>query len=132
MSAGDGMEESKRGRESQFANLVRAYRKAHIGKGPEKIKITFSGNWVIAHMSGNLSPVERFIASTEQGRMMIWQARTHMIKELYSQIPPKEMEELVGAKFVQLFTDINVEKDETVSVFVFDKPIDETDIIHHI
>lgn len=124
------MEESKRGREQQFANLVRSYRKNHIGKGPEKIKITFSGNWAIAHMSGNLSPVERFIASTEQGRMMVWQARTHMIKELYSQRPPKEMEELVGAKFVQLFTDINVEKDETVSVFVFDQPIDDSDTMH--
>lgn len=126
------MGDAKRGRELQFANLVRSYRKNHIGKGPEKIKITFSGNWAIAHMSGNLSPVERFIASSEQGRMMIWQARTHMIKELYSQTRPKEMEELVGAKFVQLFTDINVEKDETVSVFVFDRPIDGSDTMHTI
>lgn len=124
------MDDIIRRREQQFANLVRSYRKNHIGKGPEKIKITFSGNWAIAHMSGNLSPVERFISSTEQGRMMIWQARTHMIKELYNETPPKDMEELVGAKFIQLFTDINVEKDETVSVFVFDRPIDGTDVMH--
>lgn len=32
------MEESRRDREQAFANLVRAYRKNHIGKGPEKIK----------------------------------------------------------------------------------------------
>lgn len=54
---------------------------------------------------------------------MIWQARTQMIKELYNHIRPVEMEELVGAKFERLFTDINVENDEVISVFVFDRPI---------
>ncbi|ADG05836.1 DUF2294 domain-containing protein [Kyrpidia spormannii] len=118
------MEESRRDREQAFANLVRAYRKNHIGKGPEKIKVTFFGNWAIAHMAGSLSPVERFIARTDQGRMMIWQARTHMIKELYQQTRPVDMEALVGANFVKLFTDIDVDQDEVVSVFVFDRPID--------
>lgn len=75
-------------------------------------------------MAGSLSPVERFIARTDQGRMMIWQARTHMIKELYQQTRPVDMEALVGANFVKLFTDIDVDQDEVVSVFVFDRPID--------
>ncbi|CAB3393255.1 conserved protein of unknown function [Kyrpidia spormannii] len=96
------MEESRRDREQAFANLVRAYRKNHIGKGPEKIKVTFFGNWAIAHMAGSLSPVERFIARTDQGRMMIWQARTHMIKELYQQTRPVDMEALVGCEFCKI------------------------------
>nr|WP_110925700.1 DUF2294 domain-containing protein [Planococcus massiliensis] len=112
-------------REQQFANLVRAYRKKHVGKGPEKIKVTFQNNWAIAHMSGSLSPVEHFMIQNENGRDMIRQARTQMIKELYNQIPPTDMEELVGAKFEKLFTDIHVEDDEVISIFVFDQPIDE-------
>lgn len=59
----------------------------------------------------------------ENGKNMIWQARTQMIKELYNQIRPIEMEELVGAKFEKLFTDINVDDDEVISIFVFDQPI---------
>jgi len=109
--------------ELQFANLVRSYRKKHIGKGPEKIKVTFQKNWAIAYMSGSLSAVEHFILQNENGQNMIWQARTQMIKELYNHIRPVEMEELVGAKFERLFTDINVENDEVISVFVFDRPI---------
>ncbi|MGI2326771.1 DUF2294 domain-containing protein [Planococcus sp. YIM B11945] len=110
--------------EQQFANLVRSYRKKHVGKGPEKIKVTFHNNWAIASMSGSLSTVEQFIIQNEDGKNMIWQARTQMIKELYNQIRPTEMEELVGAKFEKLFTDINVENDEVMSIFVFDRPID--------
>lgn len=34
------------------------------------------------------------------------------------------MEELVGANFVKLFTDVNLEDDEVVSIFVFDKSIE--------
>lgn len=110
--------------EQQFANLVRSYRKKNVGKGPEKIKVTFHNNWAIASMSGSLSTVEHFILQNENGKNMIWQARTQMIKELYNQIRPIEMEELVGAKFERLFTDIDVDHDEVISIFVFDRPLD--------
>lgn len=110
--------------EQQFANLVRAYRKQHIGKGPEQVKVTFKDCWAIVHMKGSLSPVEKFIAETEEGHMMIWQARTQMIKDLYKKVRPIDLEDLVGATFVTLFADINVEEDEAISIFVFDKPID--------
>ena len=110
--------------EQQFANLVRSYRKQHIGKGPEKIKVSFHGTWAIAYMNGSLSPVEKFIAQTEEGHTMIWQARTQMVKQLYEKVRPSDLEELVGAKFLKLFADINVEDDEAISIFIFDKPID--------
>lgn len=72
------------------------------------------------------SPVEKFITQSEEGRKMIWQARTRMIKDLYSQLAPTDMEELVGAKFVKLFTDVDLDKDEVVSIFVFERSIDGT------
>ncbi|MYL43532.1 DUF2294 family protein [Virgibacillus massiliensis] len=110
--------------EQQFANLVRSYRKKYVGKGPEKIKVMFQGNWAIAHMSGSLSNIEHFFMQNEDGLNMVRQARTQMIKELYDHIQPTEMEELVGAKFEKLFTDIHVESDEVISIFVFDQQID--------
>lgn len=35
-----------------------------------------------------------------------------------------KLETLVGAKFVKLFTDIDLANDEVVSIFVFDKSIE--------
>ena len=34
------------------------------------------------------------------------------------------MEELVDAKFIKLFTDVDLADDEVVSIFVFDKSIE--------
>ena len=108
----------------QFANLVRSYRKSYIGKGPEQVKVFFKDNWAICHMTGSLSKVENFYLRHKDFQSMLKSGRTEEIKELYKQKPPVEMEELVGANFVKLFTDVNLEDDEVVSIFVFDKSIE--------
>lgn len=108
----------------QFANLVRSYRKSYIGKGPEQAKVFFKDNWAICHMTGSLSKVENFYLRNKDFQSMLKYGRTEEIKELYKQKPPVEMEELVGANFVKLFTDVNLEDDEVVSIFVFDKSIE--------
>ncbi|GGG90080.1 DUF2294 domain-containing protein [Staphylococcus pragensis] len=109
----------------QFANLVRAYRKSYIGKGPENIKVFFKDNWAICHMTGSLSKVENFYLQNKDFTSMLKQGRTEEIKDLYKRQPPKEMEELVGAKFVKLFTDVDLENDEVISIFVFDQSIED-------
>lgn len=108
----------------QFANLVRSYRKSYIGKGPEQVKVFFKDNWAICHMTGSLSKVENFYLRNKDFQSMLKYGRTEEIKELYKQKSPVEMEELVGANFVKLFTDVNLEDDEVVSIFVFDKSIE--------
>ncbi|PNZ44770.1 DUF2294 domain-containing protein [Staphylococcus simulans] len=118
---------AKQNKTQAFANLVRAYRKEHIGKGPEQIKVFFKDNWAVAHMIGSLSKVENFYLRNTQSKefeRMLKFGRTEEIKQLYNQHPPTEMEELVGAKFVKLFTDVNLEDDEVISIFVFDRNIE--------
>jgi uncharacterized protein YbcI len=111
--------------EAEFSNLVRAFRKRHMGKGPEKIKTTFCKNWAICEMQGNLSPVEKFIATAEDGKQMVRAARTEMVKEMYRKNHPAEMEELLGAKFLDLFVDIDIDKDLGMSIFVFDQDLEK-------
>lgn len=111
--------------EAEFSNLVKAYRKRHMGKGPEKVKTVFCKQWAICEMEGNLSPVEKFIATADDGRQMLRTARTEMVKEIYRTHPPVEMEELLGAKFLNLFVDIDIQKDVGMSVFVFDQDLEK-------
>jgi uncharacterized protein YbcI len=96
-----------------------------MGKGPSQIKTTFCKNWAISEMEGNLSPVEKFIATSDDGKQMLRAARTEMVKDIYRNNPPVEMEELLGAKFVELFVDINIEKDKGMSIFVFDEDLEK-------
>lgn len=111
--------------EAEFSNIVRAFRKRHMGKGPSQVRTTFCKNWAICEMEGNLSPVEKFIASAEDGKQMVRSARTEMVKEIYRKHHPVEMEELLGAKFLDLYVDIDLEKDYGISIFVFDQNLEE-------
>lgn len=111
--------------EAEFSNLVRSFRKKHMGKGPSMIKTTFCKNWAICEMEGNLSPIEKFISSSDEGRHMLREARTEMVKEIYRKTPPVEMEEFLQCKFVELFVDIDIERDFGMSIFVFDENIEE-------
>ncbi|MFC4768401.1 DUF2294 domain-containing protein [Effusibacillus consociatus] len=110
--------------EAEFSNLVRAFRKRHMGRGPTKVTTTFCKNWAICEMEGNLTAVEKFIASADEGKQVLRSARTEMVKDMYKKNPPVEMEELLGAKFVDLFVDIDIERDFGMSIFVFDQDIE--------
>ncbi|RSL30188.1 DUF2294 domain-containing protein [Salibacterium salarium] len=111
--------------EAEFSNLVRSFRKRHMGKGPSKINTTFCKNWAICEMEGNLSPVEKFIANANEGKQMLREARTEMVKEMYRKNHPVEMEDFLGCRFVDLFVDIDIERDFGMSIFVFDENIDK-------
>lgn len=108
-----------------FNDIIRKLRKNLFGKGPERIHTVFVNDMAISTLYGNLSPSELFIARTPEGREMVHAARTRMIQNVYAESAPDGMEELVGAKFIHLFADIKVEDDIAVSVFLFDRPIDQ-------
>ncbi|WP_044895134.1 DUF2294 domain-containing protein [Bacillus alveayuensis] len=111
-------------KEAAFNEIVRKVRKDLFGKGPERIKTYFIENIAITILQGNLTPTEKFIARSPEGKEMVHTARTHMIQEVYAQQVPDGMEELVGAKLVHLFSDIKIEEDIAVSVFLFEKKIE--------
>ncbi|KIL47187.1 hypothetical protein KP78_17600 [Jeotgalibacillus soli] len=99
-------------------------RKDLLGKGPERIHTVFVENMAISTLYGNLTPTEKFIGRTKEGKEMVHLARTKLIQEVYANMPPEGLEEIVEAKLVHLFSDFKVEEDIAVSVFVFDKPIE--------
>ncbi|MBB3868888.1 DUF2294 domain-containing protein [Parageobacillus toebii NBRC 107807] len=112
-------------KEATFNDLVRKVRKQLFGKGPERIKTYFIDNLAITILQGNLTPTEKFIARSSEGKEMVHAARTRMIQEVYAQKVPEGLEELAGSKLLYLFNDIKVEDDIAVSVFIFEKPINK-------
>jgi uncharacterized protein YbcI len=107
----------------EFNDIIRKLRKDLFGKGPERIQTVFVDNMAISTLYGNLTPTEKFIAGTPEGRETVHNARTKMIQEVYARKTPEGMEELMGAKLVHLFSDMKIEEDVAVSVFIFEKNI---------
>jgi uncharacterized protein YbcI len=110
-------------KEHQFNEIIRKVRKDLFGKGPESIKTIFADNMAITTLKGNLTPVEKFIMQSPEGFEQIHRARTKMIQGYYKKHKPDELEELMGTKLLNLFSDINIEEDMAISVFVFENPI---------
>jgi uncharacterized protein YbcI len=77
----------------------------------------------VTTMYGILTPTEKFIAQTQEGKKLIHSARTQMIQDVYKQQVPEGMEELVGSKLLHLFSDAKIDENMAVSVFMFEKPI---------
>ncbi|MBP1937037.1 DUF2294 domain-containing protein [Paenibacillus sediminis] len=111
-------------KETCVNDFIRKVRKELFGKGPERIQTNFVGNMAVSMLYGNLTPTEKFIARTPEGKEMVHTARTRMIQEIYSKHRPDELEDVIGSKFVHLFSDINIDDDIAVSVFVFDRVIE--------
>ncbi|WP_413364033.1 DUF2294 domain-containing protein [Lysinibacillus sp. 3P01SB] len=109
----------------EFNDIIRKLRKDLFGKGPERIHTVFVENMAVSTLYGNLTPTERFIASNPEGQKMVHAARTSMIQDLYSKAVPEGMEELMGTKLLHLFTDIKIEEDFAISVFIFEDKISE-------
>ncbi|BFH60862.1 MULTISPECIES: DUF2294 domain-containing protein [Paenibacillus] len=112
-------------KEVAFNDIIRKVRKDTFGKGPERIHTTFVENMAITRMYGNFTPTEKFIAQTPDGKKMVHSARTHMIQDLYKHKVPDGLEELCGSKLVHLFNDVKVDEDIAISVFVFEKNIEQ-------
>ncbi|MCY9547490.1 DUF2294 domain-containing protein [Lysinibacillus xylanilyticus] len=109
----------------EFNDIIRKLRKDIFGKGPERIHTVFVENMAVSTLYGNITPTEKFIASTPEGIKMVHAARTRMIQDLYTKSPPEGMEELMGTKLLHLFSDIKIEEDFAISVFVFEDNISE-------
>ncbi|GGA40937.1 DUF2294 domain-containing protein [Paenibacillus physcomitrellae] len=110
-------------KETGFNELVRKVRKELFGKGPERIQTSFVDNLAISILYGNLTQTEKFFAQEPNGRQMVKDARTQMIQKVYPIKFQPEFEAYMDNKMLYLFTDINVEQDVAVSVFVFQDKI---------
>ena len=107
----------------EFNDMIRKLRKNLFGKGPDRIQTVVIENKAISTMYGNLTISEKFIAQTEEGKEMIHRARTKLIQERYAREAPEGLEELVGSRLEHLFSDIKIDEDIAVSVFIFEKNI---------
>lgn len=111
--------------EHQFSMLVREIRKEYVGNGPKEITTKFIGSWAVSEMKGNLTNVEKFMITSEQGEQMVHETRTRFVKEIYKKSEVLlRFENLMGAKVIRLFSDINIKEDIAMTVFVFDHPIE--------
>jgi uncharacterized protein YbcI len=100
--------------------VVRAYHDS-VGRGPTKAHAFFRGNVVVVILEDVMTTAERTLATSGQGETV-----NRMRSELHASIRPKLMavvEDLTGRDVEALMSDVSLEPDMAVEVFVLDKPV---------
>jgi uncharacterized protein YbcI len=100
--------------------VVRAYHES-VGRGPTKAHAFFRGNVVVVVLEDVMTTAEHTLVTGGQGETV-----TRMRSELHASIRPKLLavvEDLTGSRVEALMSDVSLEPDMAVEVFVLDQPV---------
>jgi uncharacterized protein YbcI len=95
-----------------------------VGKGPERVSIKIVKNFVICEMYGILTTVEKQLLKLENGEEQIKKLRDNLFlvsRDKYYEV----IEEIVGAKVMEIVTKVSVKNDARFSLIVFKENIEK-------
>jgi uncharacterized protein YbcI len=108
--------------EVEFANFISSFIKENLGRGPRDIRVKLMENMLVFFVTGILSPMEKNILKSKDGKRVVLEARRMYIDNSNSERIP-EFERIAGAKVLEHYEAWNLEKDSAVGVVVFERDI---------
>ena len=115
--------------EAEAANAVVRFHREQQGRGPSDVRAHLVGDLLLVRCSGVFTATEARLAVAEDGRKLIKSAR----REIHS-ISHLEIEGIiagiVGCKVLRSYSDINVEAEEQVEVYVLDQDVEKRLLRH--
>ncbi len=108
--------------EAKITEAMMQFQREHIGRGPTEGKSFVVVDMVIVRLQGVLTPAERELAKSPEGRKLLKQVRMQLL-ETTARLMCQIVEELTGAKVRVLHTDISIETGELAQIFVTDLDI---------
>ncbi|GMQ60941.1 Na-translocating system protein MpsC family protein [Vallitalea maricola] len=110
--------------EALISTKMVAFQREQLGRGAEGTKTYISGDMIIIRMKNVLTPAEKQLAITDQGKGLIKEIRI----QLESIIRPKLeelMQNLTGAKVISIHNDISTKTGERIDMFILDCNLEE-------
>ena len=106
---------------SEITNQIVSLVSEHYGRGPIKAKTYALDNLIVCVLSDGLTTVERtLIASGKRGRVLKLRREFHRLMEgPYTQV----VERLTGRKVNAFLSQVHVDPDITVEMFVMEGPV---------
>jgi uncharacterized protein YbcI len=108
--------------EVELANFISYFIKENLGRGPRDVKLKIMDNMLVFFVTGILSPMEKNILKSKDGKRIVLEARRAYIENTNCERIP-EFERIVGAKVLEHYEAWNLENDSAVGVILFEKNI---------
>jgi len=108
--------------ENSIRNAIIKFEQEFMGRGPDEVRAFVVRDLVVVRLRGVLTPAERQLAKTPEGVDMVKRLRQNLIAQGRDKLCD-QVGEIVGAKILTVFTDIDVQIGEQVFVFTMDREV---------
>lgn len=110
--------------EAAVSDAMMAFQHEFVGRGPDRARTRVVEDLVIVRSFGVLTPAEKQLAKSFEGRRLI-KAMRQQVLEAGRSLLEDIVEEHTGAKVVSVHSDISTKSGEWLDVFVLDRALEE-------
>ncbi len=110
--------------ETAISDAMVAFQHEFVGRGPDRAKTRIIEDLVIVRSFGVLTPAEKQLAKSFEGRRLI-KATRQQVLEAGRPVLEEIVERHTGAKVVSIHSDISTKSGEWLDAFVLDRSIEE-------
>jgi uncharacterized protein YbcI len=110
--------------EAAISDEMMAFQHQFVGRGPDRIRTRIVEDLVIVRSFGVLTPAERQLATSFEGRRLI-KAMRQQVLEAGRSVLERIVQKHTGAEVVSVYSDISTKSGEWLDVFVLDRSIEE-------
>lgn len=101
--------------EAAISKAIVQFEVEQMGRGPADVRTYVIGDAIFVRLKGLLTPAERQLAQSEEGRTLIKNLRRELV-EASRPMLQRAIEEITGSQVVSLFTDVSTETGERIIV----------------
>jgi len=106
----------------EVRRLIFGFEEKYLSRRPRRIGVYLLGDVLVVRVHGILSPAERQLASSPDGRMLMRQLLLKEMEELRD-VLSFELQSVAGVAVLGVTVDLDPENDERIVVCRFDAPL---------
>ena len=109
--------------EAAISDEMMAFQYEFVGRGPDRIRTYIVEDLVVLRSFGVLTPSEKHLAKSYEGRRLIKAMRQQVLEAGRSKLE-EIVEQLTGAEVISVHSDISTKSGEWLDVFVLDRTVE--------
>jgi uncharacterized protein YbcI len=110
--------------EAAISDEMMAFQHEFVGRGPDRIRTRIVEDLVVVRSFGVLTPAEKQLAKSYEGRRLIKAMRQQVLEVGRSNLE-STVQKHTGAKVISIHSDISTKSGEWLDVFVLDRIAEE-------
>ena len=110
--------------EAAISDEMMAFQHEFVGRGPDRIRTRIIEDLVLVRSFGVLTPAEKQLAKSFEGRRLIKAMRQEVL-EAGRSVLERIVQKHTGAEVVSIHSDISTKSGEWLDVFVLDRSVQE-------